>query len=76
MCGIAAVHGANCVWECSCKGNKFVRKCCCTGSKLFVGLLLYREQIRCWDCWCTGSKLVVVVLLYREQLGCEFAALE
>ena len=36
MYGIAAVQGANWVWE-----------WCCTGSKLGVGLLLYREQIGC-----------------------------
>jgi len=29
MCGIAAVKGANCVWD-----------SCCTGSNLVVGLLL------------------------------------
>ena len=36
VCGIPDVKGANCVWDCSCKG-----------SKLCVGLLLLREQIGC-----------------------------
>ena len=34
--GIAAVKGANFVWD-----------CCCKGSKFYLGLLLYREQIVC-----------------------------
>ena len=49
-------------------------ECCCTGSKLGVGLLLYRGQIVCgsgavqgencvWLCCCTGSELVVGFLL-------------
>ena len=57
VCGVIAVKGAMCVWD-----------CCCRGSKLCVGLLLYREQIGCasaavqganlfWDCCCKGSKM-------------------
>jgi len=54
---IAAVKGAKCVPD-----------CCWKGSKLCVGLLLYREQIVCgsaavqganclWDCCYKGSKI-------------------
>ena len=57
MYGSAAVQGANWVWE-----------YCCTGSKLGVGMLLYREQIGCgsaavqgtnwlWECCRKGSKM-------------------
>ena len=47
MCGIAALKEANCVWDCF-----------CTGSKLVVGVLLYREQIDCGIAAVKGAKCV------------------
>jgi len=49
--------------------------CCCTGSKLVVGLLLYREQIMCGIAAVNGAKCVGV-LLYRMQIGCRIAAVK
>ena len=47
MCGGDAVQGDNWVWE-----------CCCTGSKLGVGVLLYREQIGYWIAAVKGGNLL------------------
>jgi len=64
VCGIAAVKGANCVWD-----------CCCTVSKLGGEVLLFREQISCAFAALKVAKSMGV-LLNREQIVCGLTAVK